>query len=153
MRTRSRLAGALPCLALLLLMGLLLPQPPALAAPVLLEELHYRLVVLSLQDAARVKITLKRLGPGRFAAEVIGEPQGLFKLLSGGQRERLETEMVWRHQRLLPLIYREETRRGKKRRFKEYRFDYPQGRLELWEWHEGKGSVEKMANRPLHPGL
>lgn len=143
MRTRSRLAGALPCLALLLLMGLMLPKPPALAAPVLLEELRYRLVVLSLQDAARVKLTLKRTGPGRFVAEVIGEPQGLIKLLSGGQRERLETEMVWRHQRLLPLIYREESRRGKKRRFKEYRFDYPQGRLELWEWHEGKGLLKK----------
>jgi hypothetical protein len=143
LRTRSRLAGALPCLALLLLMGLWLPKPPAMAAPALLEELHYRLVVLSLQDAARVKITLKRLGPGRFAAEVIGEPQGIFKLLSGDQRERLETVMVWRHQRLLPLIYREETRRGKKRRFKEYRFDYPQGRLELWEWHQGKGLTKK----------
>ena len=143
MRTRSRLAGALPCLALLLLMGLMLPKPPALAAPALLEELRYRLVVLSLQDAARVKLTLKRSGPGRFVAEVIGEPQGLIKLLSGGQRERLETEMVWRHQRLLPLIYREETWRGKKRRFKEYRFDYPQGRLELWEWHEGKGLLKK----------
>ena len=143
MRTRSRLAGALPCLALLLLIGLWLPRRPAMAAPALLEELHYRLAVLSLQEAARVKITLKRLEPGRFAAEITGEPQGLFKLLSGGQRERLETEMVWRDQRLLPLIYREESRRGKKRRFKEYRFDYPQSRLELWEWHEGKGLTKK----------
>jgi hypothetical protein len=143
LRTRSRLADALPCLALLLLIGLWLPKPPALAAPALLEELHYRLVVLSLQDAARVKLTLKRSGPGRFVAEVTGEPQGLIKLLSGGQRERLETEMVWRHQRLLPLIYREETRRGKKRRFKEYRFDYAQGRIELWEWHQGKGLLKK----------
>ena len=95
------------------------------------------------KDAARVKITLNRLGPGRFTAEITGEPQGLIKLLSGGQRERLQTEMVWRHQRLLPLIYREESWRGKKRRFKEYRFDYSQGRLELWEWHEGKGLTKK----------
>ncbi len=51
--------------------------------------------------------------------------------------------MVWRHQRLLPLIYREESWRGKKRRFKEYRFDYARGRLELWEWHEGKGLAKK----------
>jgi hypothetical protein len=143
LRTRSRLAGAFPCLALLLLMGLWLPKPPAMAAPALIEELSYRLVVLALQDAARVKITLKRLGPGRFVAEVIGEPQGLIKLLSGGQRERLETEMVWRHQRLLPLIYREESSRGKKRRFKEYRFDYSRGRLELWEWNQGKGLTKK----------
>ena len=70
-----------------------------------------------MQDAARVKLTLKRLGPGRFTAEITGEPQGLIKLLSGGQRERLQTEMVWRHQRLLPLIYREESWRGKQAPF------------------------------------
>jgi len=143
LRTRSRLAGAFPFLVLLLAIGLGPPQPPALAAPALLEELHYRLEALSLQNAARVKLTLNRLGPGRFTAEIIGEPQGLIKLLSGGQRERLQTEMVWRNHRLLPLIYREESWRGKKRRFKEYRFDYSQGRLELWEWHEGKGLSQK----------
>ena len=143
MRTRSRQAGPLPFLILLLLIGLWLPGHPAMAGPALLEELRYRLVVLSIQDAARVRITLNRLGPGRFVAEVIGEPQGLIKLLSGGQRERLQTEMVWRNQRLLPLIYREESWRGKKRRLKEYRFDYSQGRLELWEWHEGKGLSKK----------
>jgi hypothetical protein len=105
--------------------------------------LRYRLEILVWQDAARVKLTLTRLGPGRFAAEIIGEPQGILKTLSGGQRERLETEMVWRNHRLLPLIYREESWRGKKRRFKEYRFDYSQGRLELWEWHQGKGLAKK----------
>jgi hypothetical protein len=142
LRIRSHLAGTLPCLVLLLIQ-LGLPGRPALAAPALLEELHYRLEVLTLVNAARVKLTLKRLGPDRFTAEIIGEPQGLLKLLSGGQRERMATEMVWRHQRLLPLIYREESWRGKKRRFKEYRFDYAQGRIELWEWHEGKGLAKK----------
>jgi hypothetical protein len=140
--TRSCLAGVLPFLVLLLL-GLTPPQPPAMAAPTLLEELHYRLEALSIQNAAHVRLTLNRLGPGRFTAEIIGEPQGLIKLLSGGQRERLQTEMVWRNQRLLPLIYREESLRGKKRRFKEYRFDYSQRRLELWEWHQGKGLTKK----------
>ncbi len=53
MRTRFRLAGVLPCLALGLLMGLWLPGNPAMAAPALLEELHYRLEALSLQNAAR----------------------------------------------------------------------------------------------------
>jgi hypothetical protein len=144
LRTRSRHTGALPFLALLLLLiGLWLPGQPAVAAPALLEELHYRLEALSFQNAARAKLTLKRLGPGRFVAEVIGEPQGLIKLLSGGQRERLQTEMVWRDNRLLPLIYREESWRGKKRRLKEYRFNYPKGKLELWEWHEGKGLSKK----------
>ena len=31
--------------------------------------------------------------------------------------------------------------------FKEYRFDYPQARLELWEWHEGKGLLRN--GRPI----
>jgi hypothetical protein len=105
--------------------------------------LRYRVEVLSLQNAARVKLTLNRPGPGRFTAEATGETQGLIKLLSGGQRERMQTEMVWRNHRLLPLIYREESWRGKKRRFKEYRFDYSRNRLELWEWHEGKGLSKK----------
>ncbi|MBM4300846.1 MAG: DUF3108 domain-containing protein [Deltaproteobacteria bacterium] len=143
MRTRSRLAGVLPFLAWLPLIGLWLSGPPAMAAPALLEELHYRLVVLSLQDAARVKLTLNRLGPGRFVAEVIGEPQGLIKLLSGRHRERLQTEMVWRNHRLLPLIYREESFHRGKRRLKEYRFNYSQVRLELWESHGGKGLSKK----------
>jgi hypothetical protein len=51
--------------------------------------------------------------------------------------------MVWRNRRLLPLVYREESWRGKKRRLKEYRFDYAQGRLELWEWRQGKGLAKK----------
>jgi hypothetical protein len=143
LRTRSRHAGPLPFLILLLLIGLWLPGHPAMAAPALLEELRYRLEILVWQDAARVQLTLTRLGPGRFAAEIIGEPQGILKTLSGGQRERLQTEMVWRNHRLLPLIYREESWRGKKRRFKEYRFDYSQGRLELWEWHQGKDLSKK----------
>jgi hypothetical protein len=137
---RSRPAGVLPFLVLLLV-GL--SPPPAMAAPALLEELRYRVEVLSLQNAARVKLTLNRLGPGRFTAEAIGETQGLIKLLTGGQRERMQTEMVWRNQRLLPLIYREESWRGQKRRLKEYRFNYSRSRLELWEWHEGKGLSKK----------
>ena len=140
MSIRSRAAGVLLFLVLLLV-GL--SPPPAMAAPALLEELRYRIEVLSLQNAARVKLTLNRQGPGRFTAEAIGETLGLIKLLSGGQRERMQTEMVWRNHRLLPLIYREESWRGQKRRLKEYRFNYSRNRLELWEGHDGKGLSKK----------
>ena len=75
----------------------------------------------------------------------------MIKLLTGERRERLETEMVWRDHRLLPLIYREESRQGKKRRLKEYRFDYARGRLELWEWHKGKGLMKKWQTDLLSP--
>ena len=143
MRTRSRHAGPLPFLILLLLIGLWLPGNPAMAAPALLEELRYRMEVLAWQDAARVRLTLHRVGPDRFEAEIIGEAMGIFKTLSGGQRERVQTEMVWRNHQLRPLIYREESLRRGKRRLKEYRFDYDKGRLELWEWHEGKGLLKK----------
>jgi hypothetical protein len=140
---RARRAGPLPCLVLLLLTRLLLPGNPALAAPALLEDLHYRLEVLVWPDAARVRVTLKRLGPKRFAAEVIGETRGFIKLISGGHRERLQTEMVWRDRRLRPLIYREESWRHGKRRLKEYRFDYPRGRLEMWQGQDGQALVKK----------
>jgi hypothetical protein len=143
LRTRSRLAGALPCLALLLLVRLCLPGLPAMAAPALLEDLRYRIEVMAWQDAARVRLTLKRLSPERFSAEVTGDTQGFIKLISGGHRERLQTEMVWRNRRLLPLIYREESWRNGKHGLKEYRFDYPRGRLELWELHKGKGLSKK----------
>ena len=142
MSVRSHLAGVL-AVPVLLLLGLWPLPPPALAAPALLEDLRYRIEILSLQNAARVTLTLKRLEPGRFTAEIIGETQGLVKLLSGGQRERLQTEMVWRNQRLQPLIYREESWRREKRRLKEYRFDYAKGRIELWEWRQGKGLTKK----------
>jgi hypothetical protein len=131
------------CLVLLLLVRLLLPESPALAAPALLEDLHYRLAVLIWQDAARVRVTLKRLGTGHFRAEVVGKPRGFIKLLTGNQQERMQTEMVWRDQRLQPLVYQEESRRHGKRSLKEYRFDYPHKRLELWEWHAGKGLIKK----------
>jgi hypothetical protein len=114
-----------------------------MAAPALLEDLRYRLEVLAWPDAARVRLTLNRVGPDRFEAEIIGESLGIFKTLSGGQRERLQTEMVWRNHQLLPLIYREESLRRGKRRLKEYRFDYDKGRLVLWEWHKGKGLTKK----------
>jgi len=143
LRTLYRLAHALPCLVLLLLMQLWPPGSAAVAAPTLLEELRYRLEVLAWQEAFRVRLTLNRVGPDRFEAEIIGESLGIFKTLSGGQRERLQTEMVWRNHQLLPLIYREESLRRGKRRLKEYRFDYDAGRLVLWEWHKGKGLTKK----------
>jgi len=134
-------AGGL--LIMVILLGLWLPGNEAAAATDLLEDLRYQVAVLAWQDAAQVRITLKRLGSGRFAAEATGETQGFIKLLSGGYRERLQTEMVWRDHRLLPLVYREESWRRGKRRLKEYRFDYSQGRVELWEWHKGKGLSKK----------
>ncbi|HZE21362.1 MAG TPA: DUF3108 domain-containing protein, partial [Desulfobaccales bacterium] len=139
------------CLVFLLLAWLPLSANPALAAPARLEDLHYRLSALIWQDAARVRLTLKRLGPTRFHAEVIGKTQGFIKFLSGNRRERMETEMVWRDQRLMPLVYREESRWRDKRSFKEYRFDYPHGRLELWEWHAGKGLLKKWQTKLSGP--
>jgi hypothetical protein len=51
--------------------------------------------------------------------------------------------MAWRNRRFLPLIYREESWTNAKHGLKEYRFDYPRGRLELWELHKGKGLSKK----------
>jgi hypothetical protein len=51
--------------------------------------------------------------------------------------------MVSRNGKLLPLIYREESHKRGKRYLKEYRFDYDQGVLELWQLKEGQGLVRK----------
>jgi hypothetical protein len=134
---------ALPFLVLLLLSGLLLPDRVALAAPALLEDLRYQMAVLVWPDAARVRVTLKDQGRGRLVAEVLGETKGFIKVMSGNHKERLQTEMVWREGRLVPLVYREESWRHGKRAFKEYRFNYPRARLALWEWHKGKGLLKK----------
>jgi hypothetical protein len=121
------------CSLLLAAMVLAREGSPTLAAAATpLEDLHYRVQVLIWPDAARVRLTLKRLGPGRFVAEAVGKPRGFIKLLTGERRERLQTVMVWRRQRLQPLVYREESWRPGRRSLKEYRFLYDQGRLEMW---------------------
>jgi hypothetical protein len=135
--------GALPCLVLLLLIHLVRPDRTALAAPTVLEDLRYQMTVLVWPDAAQLRVTLKDQGRGRLMAEVWGETRGFIKVISGNHKERLQTEMVWREGHLVPLIYREESWRRGKRAFKEYRFDYPRARLELWEWHKGKGLLKK----------
>jgi len=134
----------------LLLFGALLLQvwlfSPAAAAPAgeqVLEDLQYQVNAWILTGAARAGIILKSLGGGRFQAEMAVEPQGLLKVLSGQRRDNFSTEMVYRQGRLMPLVYREETRRRGKYGLKEYRFNYKQGRLELWQHHQGKGLRRK----------
>lgn len=103
-----------------------------------LEDLHYRVDLWIWQDAARVRVTLKSLGSGRYLAEVTGEAQGLAGLVSGHRQDRYQTEMVYRQGQLRPLIYREESRRRGKSRLKEYRFDYARARLELWQGQDAR---------------
>ena len=92
------------------------------------------------KDVARAQLTLKSLGAGRYQAEISGEPLGMLKVLTGkDRRDSYQTEMIWRQGKLVPLIYREESRKRGKRSLKEYRFDYDQSRLELWQLKEGKG--------------
>ena len=119
---------------------------PAAAAPPreqVLEDLQFRVDAWVLTDAARGRVIFKNLGGGRYRAEVAAEAQGLAKLLSGQRRDNYSTEMAYRDGRLLPLVYREETRRRGKYGLKEYRFNYDQGRLELWQHHKGKGLLRK----------
>ena len=133
----------LPCLAFWLLLGAWASEGTVLAAPDMLETLHYQLAVLAWQDAARLRVSLKNPGPGRYEAEAVGETRGFIKLVSGDRRERLYTEMIWRDQRLRPLVYREESWRSGKHREKEYRFDYPRNRLEMWQATDGEALAPK----------
>lgn len=148
---RLRAQRGLPLLTIWLLVWLVVPGSPALAATTLLEDLHYQLAVMAWRDAAWVRLTLNRLGPGHFVAKAIGEPKGLIKFLTGERRERLETEMVWRNHRFLPLVYREESLRHGKYRLNEYHFDYSQRRLEMWQGDDGRGLVKKWETDLLEP--
>jgi hypothetical protein len=109
----------------------------------LLEDLYYRVDIMLLKDVARARLTLKSLGPGRYQAEISGEARGVLRLLTGQRRDCYQTEMVCRQGRLLPVVYREESVRSGKRHLKEYRFDRARGRVEMWQWKEGKGLVPK----------
>jgi hypothetical protein len=113
------------------------------SAKPLLEDLQYRVSVLLLKDAARARLTLKQLGPGRYQAEISGEPRGVLRLMTGERRDSYRTEMICRGGRLLPVVYQEESVRRGQRHLKEYRFDHARGRVELWQWKEGKGLVRK----------
>jgi len=143
--------------ALAVQVWLLLPAAGAESREQLLEDLHYRVSAWVCGGAARAGIALKSLGSGRYLAELMVEPQGLLSLISGQRRDSFQTEMVYRDKRLIPLVYREETKRRGKYRLKEYRFDYEHGRLELWEHLQGKGMrrkwetalTEKSINDPL----
>jgi hypothetical protein len=145
LRTRSRLAGALPFLALLLLIGLWLPGPPAQATPmpVIREDLEYQVSLGPWSDVARVHLVLKEMEPGRYLAEFSGAAQGMWQLLSRWLPERYQTEMVCREGRLVPLIYREEFVSKGQRVLKEYRFDHECGRLSLWRQADGGEKVKK----------
>lgn len=109
----------------------------------LLEDLKFKVEYLLWKDVAQAQLTLKSLGPGRYQAEISGEPLGLLKVITGKRRDSYQTEMILRHGKLIPLVYREESQKKGKRYLKEYRFNYDQGVLELWQLKEGKGMVQK----------
>ncbi len=146
MKTPSRFAGALPFLALLLLLiGLWLPGHPALAAtvPVIREDLEYKVSLGPSSNVGLAHLVLKELGPGRYLAEVSGTTQGVWRLSNRWLPVRYQTEMIHREGRLVPLICREEFISQGKRVVKEYRFDYECGHLSLWRQAEGFETVKQ----------
>lgn len=121
------------------------PQP-------LLEDLQYRVDAWIMRDAARARLTLQQVGPGRYLAEVSGKAQGLAGVLTGQRRDKLQTEMVWDQGKLRPVVYREESRSRSKYLLKEYRFDYARERLELWQHRDGQG-LQRKWDTPLKESI
>lgn len=109
----------------------LVPAAPA-AGPDVRENLEYQISLGPWSDVARVHLILKELEPGRYLAEFSGAARGMWKLLSRWLPERYQTEMLYRHGRLQPLVYREEFQAKGQKVLKEYRFDYDHSRLTLW---------------------
>lgn len=123
--------------------GLFFPAAAAAPQEQLLEDLQYQVNAWVWGGAARAGITLKNMGGGRYQADLAVEALGLLKIISGNRRDSFQTEMVYRQGRMVPLVYREESRKRGKKGLKEYRFNYDQGRLELWQYHQGKGMLHK----------
>ena len=115
------------------------PAPAAVVQGQLLEDLNFRVEFLLWKDVARARLTLTSLGSGRYQVELSGEPLGLMKTFTGQRRDSYQTEMIWRGGKLVPLVYREESRKNHKRYLKEYRFNYEKGELDLWQWKEDRG--------------
>ncbi|MEW6387570.1 MAG: DUF3108 domain-containing protein [Thermodesulfobacteriota bacterium] len=119
-------------LGLFLLWGLALPGRAAPDLPESLEKFQYRVSLGGWSEVAQAQLVLKELGPGRYLAEFTGEPQGAWRLLQRWLPERYQTEMVLAEGRLKPQLFREVFYSWGERITKEYRFDYGQGRLEMW---------------------
>ncbi len=145
--------------ALLLVFCLLVwlgPPSWAAAAETVLEELHFRIDVLLWSDAGRGQLVLKRLDQGRYLVELSGYPQGFLRRVGGERKYTYQTEMAWRDGRLMPLVYREQSVKRGQPALKEYRFDYAQGRLEMWELNECKELTRKWEgplNGPIYDPL
>ncbi len=135
------------CLTLLILVWLGAPQAEEVP-PGLLKNLQYRVSLGFLNDVARVEVSLKPSGPGRYLAVFSGAGQGAWKLLSHWLPERYQTEMEFHQGRFRPLVYREELQIKGERVVKEYRVDYRQGRLAYWR-QAGKRASEKRWEIPL----
>ncbi|MBM4296061.1 MAG: DUF3108 domain-containing protein [Deltaproteobacteria bacterium] len=133
------------------LLGLSILPASLAASPAetLLEDLRYEVDVWVWRKAVQARISLRKVGEGRYLAEISGEALGLARVLSGQRRDNHQTEMVYRNGRLAPVVYREESRRRGRRHFKEYRFLYDQGRLELWQWDDHQQQLFRKWETPL----
>jgi hypothetical protein len=122
---------------------MLTPIQAGAAAPMVREDLLYRVSLGSWDDVARVHLVLKELAPGRYLAEFSGAAQGMWRLLNRWLPERYTTEMVYRNGCLAPLVYREEFINQGQHVVREYHFDYERQCVTLWRQAEGKEKVKK----------
>ncbi len=114
-----------------------------------LEELHYRVDIWIFNDSVPAVMTLKKLAPGRYRAEISGQARGLLGLLSGNFRGQYATDMVLADGQFKPVLYREQTERRGKLAVVEYRFDHLEKKVEVWKWDRGKRALVKKWQGPL----
>ncbi|MGQ9689448.1 MAG: DUF3108 domain-containing protein [Desulfobaccales bacterium] len=123
-------------------MSLLLPSlsPAGRATPAptpqvskVLEELNYKVDVWLWPEAIKAKMVFREVAPNRYQAELKGTTQGLFSLLTSNWQGSLSTEMEYVEGKLRPLVYREASQKGDKKKLMEYRFDYNRNKVELYK--------------------
>lgn len=105
---------------------------PAAAAVLQPETLFYLVEAPMFKNAGRAVISLRSVGVGLYEGAIRGETSGAVALFSGHRRDHYRTTMRLSQGKLQPLLYVEESWVRHKHLYKEYRFDYEQGRLEMW---------------------
>ncbi len=124
-------------------MFFVLPPASGLATPPQPTTWSYTVDALWFKDAGRAAISLRQIDQEHFEGEIEGETAGVIAFFTAHRRDRYRTTMRFHQGKLQPLIYIEESWRKRRHHYKEYRFDYEEHRLELWQQEENGALAKK----------
>lgn len=143
--SRSFLLGALFAALILI------TAPPASAAILQPETLHYTVDAPLFKNAGSATLSLRQLDKDKYEGVIEGGTKGVVGFFSGRRHDRYSAIMRLVQGKLQPLLYTEESRVGGKHLYKEYRFDYDRRRLEMWRRGQDGVLVRKWETELTEP--